>query len=232
MKGARPVTAMSMPTKPGVPIAVALIAGVLGVVAPGHASDHIDGLKTALDNAADLTDLYVFTSPRDPDRLVLVMSSHGVAFSGSRFSNAVDYKFRIRPIEDETTLAPSADASREQSIVCRFSGGAAWDPNQKADCSFDLATGTETVSFDTRSGAYRAGGDGQSGSTRVFAGVRSDSWFLDLGRTLKFNAGLPVSTSPGINGLWGQNVLSIVVELDKQKLGGPLLAVTTQTVRR
>ena len=33
-----------------------------------------------------------------------------------------------------------------------------------------------------------------------------------------------------INGLQGQNVLSIVVEIDKARLGGPMLAVTAQTV--
>ncbi len=197
------------------------------------ASDHIDGVKTALDNAADITDLYTFTSPEDASKLVLIMNVHGVAFSRSRFSNAVDYKFRIRPIENTQTLTPSTDPSKEQTIVCNFSGGLMLiDARQRATCKYSFGGGSETVTFDTRSASYRAGGTGRSASTRVFAGVRSDSWFLDLAKTLKYNAGLPVLQGPGVNGLWGQNVLSIVVEIDKAKLPSTLVAVTAQTVRK
>ena len=56
---------------------------------------------------------FAFTSPQNPDKLVLIMNVHAFAFSSSRFSNAVDYKFRIRPIDDAKTLAPSTDARRE-----------------------------------------------------------------------------------------------------------------------
>jgi hypothetical protein len=48
---------------------------------------------------------------------------------------------------------------------------------------------------------------------------------------LKINAGLPFG-GPGVNGLYGQNILSIVVEVDKNRLPGPVLAVTAQTVRK
>jgi len=216
---------MKIAIKKGLALAPVVIAGALAVTTPNQASDHIDGIKTSLDNAADVTDVYAFTSPSDPGKLVLIMNVHTLAWGKSRFSNAVDYEFRIRPIDDPI-------ASREQRIVCTFSGGLALvDAKQHAECTLYLADGSETISFSTRSGTYRAGGAGESGGTRVFAGVRSDPWFLDLAKTLKFNAGLP-TVGPGINGLWGQNVLSIVVEVDKTRLGGPLLAVTGQTVRR
>jgi hypothetical protein len=220
--------------KKGLAFAPAFLAILLTGPSTSRASDHIDGVKTAIDNAADITDLYTFTSPRDADKLVLVMNVHGIAYSGSRFSNAVDYKFRIRPIADAATLTPSADARDEQSIVCNFSGGFALIASkQRGTCTFNLAGGKETVRFETRGDEYRAGGAAKQGDIRVFAGVRSDTWFLDLGRTLKFNAGHRVDQStPGANGLHGQNVLSIVVELDKRRLGGPMLAVTAQTVRK
>src|SRR5262249_16352576 len=152
-----------------------------------------------------------------------------LAFSGSRFSNAVDYKLRIRPIDDPQTLAPSSDPSREESVLCSFAGGSIFDFNQTATCKLKLADRSETVSFETRTKAYRAGGAGEKNGIRIFGGVRSDPWFLDLARTLKFNAGLPVAQTAGINGLYGQNVLSIVVEVPKKRLAGPLLAVTAQT---
>jgi len=197
-----------------------------------EASDHIDGVKTTIDNAADLTDLFVFPSPEDPNKLVMIMNTHTLAFSGSRFSNAVDYKIRIRPIDDARTLRPSADPAKERTVVCSFSGGLPLvDARQRATCTLKLEDGTETVTFDTRSETYAAGGAGAGRGVRIFAGVRSDPWFLDLAKTLKVNAGLPM-VGPGVNGLHGQNVLSIVVVVDKRRLPGSLLAVTAQTVRK
>ncbi len=218
--------------------ALAVVLPVLALLSfsstDSQASDHVDGLKTALDNAADLTDLYTFVSPKDPTKLVMVLNVHGIASSMSRFSNAVDYKFRIRPIDDATKLVPAADARREQSMVCSFSGGIPFiDANQHATCTFNFGATKQVVRFDTRSDRYSAGGDGAAGGVRVFAGVRSDTWFLDGGKTVKYvYSNEPVSQAAGSNLLEGQNVLSIVVEVDKQKLAGPLLAITAQTVRK
>ena len=72
----------------------------------------------------------------------------------------------------------------------------------------------------------------EQGIARVFAGVRSDPWFLDLGKTVAFDKGQHIQKAGGSNGLHGQNILSIVVEIDKSKLNGPLLAITAQTVRK
>jgi hypothetical protein len=212
---------------------VALCAAVAAIPSGAQASDHADGLKTALDKAADITDLFVFTSPTDAGKLVLIMNVHPVAFSAAQFSDAVDYKFRIRPIENSKTLAPSSDASKEQSIVCSFGGGLPLvEPKQKATCAFNLLGGTETISFDTRGPDHKAGGAGQSSTTRVFAGVRSDPWFADIVKVVKYEKGTLPPNGPGLNGLYGWNVLSIVVEVDKSRLPGPLLAVTAQTVRK
>ena len=213
--------------------AIPFLAVLVGAPAESQASDHVDGVKTGVDIAADLTDLFTFTSPQNPDKLVLIMNVHGLAFSRSRFSNAVDYTFRIRPIDDAKTLTPTADPRREQSIVCSFTGGLLIiDAKQHASCKLNLGTSTETVNFDTRTPDFTAGGSGEQNGTRIFAGVRSDPWFLDLGKTVKFVKGEQVPNSAGSNGLHGQNILSIVVELDKKKLGGPLLAITAQTVRK
>lgn len=214
--------------KRGIALVVALLG--VGLTTPGYASDHIDGLKTTVDNSADITDLFTFTSPRDPSKLVLILNVHPVASRSSKFSNAVDYKFRIRPIESAATMKPSSDASKEQWIVCSFTGRL-FVSNQQATCTFDFGDSSETLRFDTRGRTYSAGGGAEKNGIRVFAGVRSDPWFLDLAKALKFNAGVAIRSN-GINGMHGQNVLSIVVEVDKQRLHGPLLAVTAQTVRK
>src|SRR5690242_9779940 len=104
----------------GLTFVLSFFAAAIIAPAPSNASDHIDGLKTAVDNAADLSDVFAFTSPKDSSKLVLIMNVHSIAFSGSKFSDAVDYKFRIRPIDDPKTLVPSPDGKREQSIVCSF----------------------------------------------------------------------------------------------------------------
>ncbi len=214
--------------------ALVAVAASVGSEAPSRASDHADGLKTTIDNAADLTDLYTFTSPENPDKLVLIMNVHPLAGARSRFSNAVDYVFRIRPIDDARGLKPNADAAREQKITCSFSGGIFLvEPKQHATCTFAFGRGSvETVEFDTRSADYGAGGSGARNGLRVFAGARSDTWFLDLGKAVKYINGATVPNGPGKNGLQGSNVLSIVVEVDKSRLAGPLLAVTAQTVRK
>jgi hypothetical protein len=214
-------------------LACAIGVAALGLTTNGRASDHLDGLKTAIDNAADLTDVFAFTSPQDASKLVLIMNVHGFASGAARFSDAVDYRFRIRPIEDARTLAPSKDASKERAITCNFSGGLpVIDARQHATCTLGLASGTKTIDFDTRTSAFPAGGSGESGGARVFAGVRSDPWFLDLGKTIKYNAGARLPNGPGVNGLFGANVLSIVVEVPKSELPGPLLAVNASTVRK
>jgi len=220
--------------KRGLPFAGAFLAVVLAGPTTSRASDHVDGTKTALDRGADITDLYSFTSPQDPNKLVLVMNTHMIATSRALFSNAVDYKFRIRPIADAATLKPSIDPQKEQVITCNFEGGISWlVPTQRAKCRFNLATGSESVEFETRGGRdMYAGGMGQKGDIKAFAGVRSDTWFLDLGKTVKVNKGERVANSSGLNGLWGSNVLTIVVEFDKSRIGTNLIAVTGQTVRK
>lgn len=212
-------------------VALPLLAVVLGAPATSLASDHSDGPSTLLDRTADLSDLYTFTSPKDPDKVVMVMNVLPFASRESRFSDKVDYRFRIRPIDDVKTLVPSRDPKKERSIICSFTGEAV---TQRATCKFNLVGGTETVELATRSDAFAAGGSAQKGDIRVFAGVRSDSWFLDLERTSDFvNNSLGIdTTAPGRNGLAGTNVLTIVVEVSKRRLPGPLVAVTAQTARR
>ena len=220
--------------KKALTFAVPLLAILVGAPTPSQASDHADGLKTTLDLAADLTDLFTFTSPQNPDKLVMIMNVHGLAYSKSRFSNAVDYKFRIRPIADARTLVPNPDPAKEQTIVCSFAGGIAFiNAQQRATCKFTSGDTSQTVVFDTRAAGYQAGGSSSDqGGLRIFAGVRSDPWFLDLGKTIAFDKGTRVDRAGGSNGLQGHNILSIVVEVDKSRLAGPLLAITAQTVRK
>ncbi len=212
---------------------VGLAALGIAITSPLQASDHVDGLRVAIDKAADITDLYTFPSPKDASKLVLIMNVYPKASATTRFSDAVDYTFRIRSV-DPKTLRPQADGSKEKSITCRFDGSSA---KQQAACTFNAGgkVAPETLRFETRSDQYQAGGTASQGGMRAFAGVRSDPWFIDLASAVSFNAGKGVQSKQK-NGLEGTNVLAIVIEVDKSRLvagsSSPLLAVTTQTVRR
>ena len=213
-------------------------AAAIAALAPatGLASDHSDGVKTGLDLAADITDLFTFTSPKDPNKLVLIMNANGFAGPSSTFSDVVDYKIRIRPVPDVKTMVPSTSAASEKSIVCSFAGGSLFDAKQRATCVLDLGGAKESISFDTRMPGFKAGGSAEQNGVRIFAGIRSDPWFADVGKIADFDKGKRIDKPNGSNHLLqGKNVLSIVVELDKSRVvgsNGPLLAVVAQTVRR
>lgn len=71
-------------------------------------SDHIDGPRQVGDPAADLTDLFAFTSPENPARTVLAACVFPSAGTTAMFSNAVDYAFAIRRV----TVAGLGDAAK------------------------------------------------------------------------------------------------------------------------
>ena len=50
------------------------------------------------DPAVDLTDLFAFPSPARPEHLVLIMDAFPLAGPRAMFSDAVSYRFRLRPL--------------------------------------------------------------------------------------------------------------------------------------
>src|SRR5215475_2657897 len=85
-------------------------------------SDHFSGPRALSEPAADITDVYAFPAPDSPDHLVLVMDVFGKAGPSAVFSDAVIYRFRIRPVEiaamgPEAAFAPS---QTEFTFDCTF----------------------------------------------------------------------------------------------------------------
>jgi hypothetical protein len=177
--------------------------------------------------------MYVFPSPQRSGSLVLVLDVFPFAGMSALFSDAVDYRFRVRPTAITSSGAGTAFAVSEQEYVfsCRFAapleqeGGG--PPVQEGTCT---AANGQTVSF-------RVNDDqgGQAEGLRVFAGVRRDPFFFDgvkaletiVTRTLAFAA-------QGTSTVFRQNVLSIVIELEVATLfgagDGSLFAVVGETV--
>src|SRR5262249_16965809 len=140
-------------------------------------SDHVDGPRSIGEPAADLTDLFAFTSPENPARTVLCACVFPSAGEDALFSNAIDYSIAVRRVIVAGLGADArfAPGDEEIRLTLRFetwtrsNGG---QPVQHGVCSLpDGRTLSLTVHDET--GASTAEGD-----VRVYAGLRSDPFYL------------------------------------------------------
>lgn len=188
-------------------------------------SDHVDGPRSIGDPAADLTDLFAFTSPADPARTVLAADVFPSAGEDASFSNAVDHSIVVR--RASVLGLGNAASFRTQGPELRFRfrfGTLAHDPNggrplQRGTCT--LPDGRE---LKVRVGDEK-GATTPDGVYRVFAGPRSDPFFLAWHME-------NLQRSPNI--LQHDNVLCLVVEFDTQSVLSPekgsLFGVIAETV--
>jgi hypothetical protein len=199
-----------------------------------RAADHLDTPTVIADPAADIGDLFAWTSA-DGRRLNLAMT-----IVAHRFSDRLQYVFHV----DSGARLGATTASTE--IVCRFDAAGA------VSCRVgdaDAARGDA---------AAPSGLEGAKGRFRVFAGLRDDPFFNNVkgtraaldraGAALRSGAardaaGCPrfdaatsrailetwrqVDGGPATNFLagWTSAALVIAVDLDVVGRGGPLLAV-------
>jgi hypothetical protein len=189
-------------------------------------SDHIDGPRQIGDPSADLTDLFAFTSPENPSRTVLAANVFPTCGADAIFSNAINHSIVVR----RAKVAGVGDATKFETA----------DPEIRFSCRFDgLERGTAdrkpaqrgTFTFPDGQTLRFLVGDEKGTSTpdgtfRVYAGMRSDPFIL----AWIFSSGLRKFQ----NLLLNDNVLSIVVEFDTQRVldpgKGSLFAVIAETV--
>jgi hypothetical protein len=206
-------------------LASATALAALGVV---RASDHLDGPRATADPQADIADVFAFTSPSDPTRVVLAMTVAPFASDAGSFSPSVDYAFRVQRV---AALQPLTLDGTTLDVVCTVDAGDGGAPTMTCHGPGG-ASGTAPV------GQVDAG----AGAMRVFAGLRSDPAFFDRQGALATVASGRASFS-GHNAFAGANVLALVVELPASLFaapndaGGegaapPVLAVAAETVRR
>src|SRR5579872_3145664 len=186
-------------------LAVAVVPTVALVRARG--SDHADTPAIAAMPGADLTDVYIFPSPLNPNNVVLVMNVHPLIPSGQAntvvFDPNVLYQFKI----DNT-----GDNVEDLVIQAKFTGTG---PNQ----TFQIAgpvkptrTGTVTQ-FETPDAAIgtinASTATTLANGAQVWCGAREDPFFFDLaqfftilpdranplGATVQTTGGTTVSTT-------------------------------------
>ena len=187
-------------------------------------SDHVDGPRSIGEPAADLTDLFAFTSPENSGRLVLGACVFPSAGEDAMFSNVVDYSIVVRRVTvagvgDAAKFWPADDEIRFSFRFEVLTHDAAGNAIQRGVCK--LPHGQElTLTVNDESGVSTPDGD-----FRVFAGLRSDPFYLawDVAALKK----LP-------NLLQHTNVLSIVVEFDACRVldtaQGSLFGAIAETV--
>src|SRR6185295_20280421 len=174
-------------------------------------SDHVDGPRSIGDPAADITDLFAFTSPENPARTVLAMDVFPSAGEDAMFSNIIDYAIAVRHmtvagVGNNAKFQPADDEIRFSFRFETLKHDAAGKAIQRGVCK--LPDGRElplTVNDET-------GASTPEGEVRVFAGLRSDPFYLawDIAILKK----LP-------NLLQHTNVLCIVVECDTRRVLDP-----------
>lgn len=205
-----------------------------------HASDHLDTPTLIADPAADIADLYAWTSP-DGRRLNLIMT-----VVAHRFSDRLQYVFHVG------SGKRFGETSATTTILCRF------DAANAAECWAGDAD-------HARGDASRpAGLEGRNRRFRVFAGLRDDPFFNNVKGTRAAlgaaaaalhrgaavdSAGFPgfdATTSqailehwrhtdggPGTNFLAGWKTAALVVSVDLEVVasGGRQLAVWSGVYR-
>lgn len=210
------------------------------------AADHLDSPATQAEPAADINDLFAWTSS-DGTKLNLVLTVFPAATEAAMFSDSVQYVFHT------TSGATFGVAGTPMDIICQF------DMNQEIACwagSEDYATGDASAT---------AGVDSVNGKFRVFAGLRDDPFFFNLegfrsvlstvtsvAGSLTFDpAGCPTLDAATSASLVGQlsaapgggsaadffaplNTLSIVIEIDLDVVaaGGDIVSVWASTRAR
>jgi hypothetical protein len=193
-------------------------AGALAALSLGRASDHLDGPRVTADPPSDVTDVFAFTSPADPSRVVLAMAVVPYATDASAFAGGVSYAFRVQRVD---ALQPLTLHGTDLDVVCAQAGGGA-----TMGCTGPAGLSGSAALGDTGGG---------TGAIRVFAGLRSDPAFFDRQGALATIASGRASFT-GTNAFAKANVLAIVVELPSAAFaaeGGPppRLAVAAETVR-
>ena len=201
--------------------AVVTAGAVAGFVGLAIAADHRDSAALTSSPGQDVADVYVFQSPANGNNLVLAMTVSGLippAETGTTFFDPnVLYQIKIDNDGDavENLVIQAFVTGSGSNQVMHFRGPVA--PTSTGMFNRVLE-GPETATVRVSNGPTPVIKTRQ-GMT-VFAGVRDDPFFFDLGQFNQIIAGQAASfNNPGTDAFAGANALAIVVELPTAMLG-------------
>ena len=186
------------------------------------------------DRRLDFTDLFVFTSPSDPDKTVLIIDSNPTSApppipaptTGPEFYPGAIYRINVDTDGDNyadiafTFVFSDFQNGRQTGTAYYATGPHA----RQAGIVGEPLVSSIPVSFD---GTVQPVQAGASGSIRLSAGLRSDPFFADVEGALHGFAWT------GHDDFAGNNVDSIVLEVPDDMLGdGPVIGVWASISRR
>ena len=174
-------------------------------------SDHVDGPRSIGDPAADISDLFAFTSPENPARTVLALCVFPSAGESAIFSNVIDHEIVVRRV----TVGGVGDAPRYQPADEEIRFSVRFDALQHDTAGNVIQRGICTLPGGSRLSLTVNDENGAStpdGDFRVFAGLRSDPFYL---------AWIASSLTKVPNLLQHDNVLCIVIEFDTRHVLNP-----------
>jgi hypothetical protein len=186
-------------------------------------SDHFSGPAVMGDPAVDITDFYAFRSPERSGNLVLIMDAFPLATAQSFFSDVVTYRFRLRPL---TRSGNSVTAGTvEYSIDFTFDDVPEATSVQKGN----------VVTSDGREASFVLGEPFEKDGMRIFAGLVSDPFFMDVEAALRTDISGKLSFNTAVNTVHFRDVLSIVVEVPLSPIverfnGATLIAAVSEDV--
>src|SRR6266436_3196060 len=194
-----------------------------------HMSDHISGPRAIADPVTDITDVFAFPCPESPQHLVLIMNVFPYAGPSACFSDAVIYRLRVRSVSVAPNRRAFAVGADEFTFDCTFDVPVSSDSGgqlvQEGRCTMPNGV---TVPFRVND---ENGGNGEG--LHVFAGQRSDPFFLDGPMAVQTLATRKLAFKQvGSDRLYGKNVLGIVLRIEWATLlqGGPMFAVVCETL--
>ena len=164
-------------------------------------SDHFSGPAVMGDPAVDITDFYAFVSPERAGNLVLIMNVFPMATSQSFFSDVVTHRFRLRPLVRSNGSV--THGAVEYTIDVTFSDVPEGTSVQKGNI----------VTSDGREASFVVGEALEQDGMRVFAGLVSDPFFMDVEAALRTDISGKLSFNTAVNTVQFRDVLSIVVEV-------------------
>lgn len=193
------------------------------------AADHIDapavGSITTGSANIDITDFYAFESPADPDNYVFVGNVNGFlgpeATETATFDEQVMYEFNIDTDSDNTEDLVIQVLFRDDKVIAL--GPVA--PESTGLNSSIVSTNMRVEADVTPYGQSAI--IGTANGMKLFAGPRDDSFFMDFFKFVAIVDGVGGAANPptafdtpGQDAFAGTNVLSFVIELPKDMIGG------------
>lgn len=183
------------------------------------AADHIDA-PAVTGSKSDITDFYVFQSPSNSSNMVFVVNVQGLLAPSATAAASFDPEVMIEINIDNSS---TKDNIEDLVIQATFEGGKVKTYGPVNPIQTGLASTLVTSESPVEaavSGYSGAPVIGEANEMKIFAGPRDDPFFFDLNQYKKIIGGTATSfNNPGDDTFKGTNVMSIVIEIPKSKLG-------------